>query len=249
MRHLRLTVAYDGTNYAGFQVQPDCPTVQGQLQSALTALVGEPVKVIGASRTDAGVHARGQVVTFTTDSPIPVERLAPALNALLPADLACVGAAEVPADFHPQYAARRKRYLYRILNQELRCPFEGRFAWHLRPALDVAAMQEGLGHLVGRHDFAAFCAANGSAKTSTRTLYGGHVVRRGPLVETSVEGDGFLYMMVRIIVGTLVEVGQGRRAPGAVAEILAGRDRTRAGPTAPPQGLTLMHIEYDETST
>jgi tRNA pseudouridine38-40 synthase len=244
MRNVRLIVQYDGTGYAGFQSQPDRPTVQSELQQALTKLLAEETKVLGASRTDAGVHAKGQVVTFTTQNVIPVERVVTALNGLLPGDIACVAAEEVPLDFHPQFAARRKRYSYRVLNRELPSPFIGRYAWHLNQPLDERAMGDAGRVLVGEHDFAAFCAAGGSAKTSVREIFSLEVRREGELIDVGVEGNGFLYMMVRIIVGTLVEVGLGKLSPRRVAEILQSRDRGRAGATAPPQGLTLVGIDY-----
>jgi tRNA pseudouridine38-40 synthase len=244
MRNVRLVVQYDGTQYAGFQVQPDCPTIQSELQAALTSLLGRETKVLGASRTDAGVHARGQVVTFTTENVIPVERIVKALNGQLPPDIACVLAEEVSPDFHPQYAALRKQYSYRILNRELPSPFLGRYAWHVNLPLDLEAMREAGQQLVGEHDFAAFCAAGGSAKTSIREVYRLHLASEGEIIEMQIEGNGFLYMMVRIIMGTLVEVGQGGTPPWRVAEILASRDRNQAGCTAPPQGLCLVHIDY-----
>lgn len=244
MRNVRLILQYDGTDYAGFQVQPDRRTIQSELQSALSGLLGEEITVKGASRTDAGVHACGQVVTFTTENVIPIERVLTALNALLPQAIACVTADEVPLEFHPRYAARRKQYLYRLLSRDLPSPFIGRYAWHLRYPLDVEAMTEAATFLVGKHDFAAFCAANGSAKTSVREIFTVDLQQSEDLVEARIEGDGFLYMMVRIIIGTLVEVGQGKMPPARVEEILASRDRTRAGATAPPQGLSLMRVQY-----
>lgn len=244
MRNVRLVVQYDGTDYAGYQAQPGCLTIQGELQRALSSLLAEDIRVIGASRTDAGVHAKGQVVSFTTENVIPMGRIVPALNALLPRDIVCIEAQEATAEFHPQYAALRKQYSYRILNRELPSPFAARYSWHVRQALDLRAMNEGASCLVGRHDFAAFRAAGGSAKTSIRHVLNLEVVAQGDFAEVSVEGDGFLYMMVRIIVGTLVDVGLGRMAPQRVAQILASRDRGQAGITAPPQGLTLLRIDY-----
>ncbi|MHB8996824.1 MAG: tRNA pseudouridine(38-40) synthase TruA [Armatimonadota bacterium] len=244
MRNVRLVVQYDGTDYAGFQTQLGCPTIQMTLQKALSSLLAEDVRVCGASRTDAGVHALGQVVSFTTENVIPVERLLRALNALLPRDIACVAAQEVSAEFHPRFNARSKRYSYRIRNHELPSPFGSRYSWHLCQPLDIPAMGEAGSHLVGRHDFAAFRAAGGSAKTSVREISLVEVTNREDFIEVLVEGNGFLYMMVRIIVGTLVEVGLGRIPPRRVSEILASKDRGQAGDTAPPQGLTLVRIDY-----
>jgi tRNA pseudouridine38-40 synthase len=244
MRHIRLLMEYDGTAYAGFQIQPSVPTIQGTLQGALSALLGEPTGIRGASRTDAGVHASGQVVTFTTEHGIPLDRLPQALNALLPADIVCREAAAVAAEFHPQYSARRKRYLYQVLNRPLPCAFRARYAWHVPQPLDVAAMFEAGQSLVGEHDFSAFCAAGGSAQTMTRTVEQLACCGEGEVVTFEVVGNGFLYMMVRIIVGTLVEVGLGRMPGEQVAMILDSKDRGQAGPTAPPQGLSLMQVEY-----
>lgn len=244
MRKLRLVVQYDGTDYAGFQVQPDRPTIQSELQKVLTRLLGEDTRVLAASRTDAGVHACGQVVTFTTENVIPIERVPLALNGLLPQAIACVAADEVPLAFHPRYCARRKQYVYRILNREQPSPFIGRYAWRLCQPLDTQAMAEAGQFLIGEHDFAAFRAANGTAKTSTREVFSLDLQRSEDLIETRIVGNGFLYMMVRIIIGTLVEVGQGKLPPARVNDILASRDRTLAGATAPPQGLSLMRVEY-----
>jgi tRNA pseudouridine38-40 synthase len=244
MRRIRLIIQYDGTDYAGFQVQPDRPTVQRALEEALGRLLCEAVRVQGASRTDAGVHAAGQVVAFTTENPIPVERVVLALNALLPPDVAAVAADEVPADFHPQYSARRKQYVYRVLNRPLPSPFLGRHAWHVAPPLDVAAMQRAARPLVGEHDFAAFRAAGGAAKTTVRELFDLTVCTQDETIEFTLCGNGFLYMMVRNVVGTLVEVGLGRVPAERVAVVLASRSRSMAGPTAPPHGLTLVRIDY-----
>jgi tRNA pseudouridine38-40 synthase len=249
MRHIRLVVQYDGTGYAGFQVQPNCPTVQGALEQALGRLLNESIRITGASRTDAGVHAYGQVVTFTTENVIPLERIVPALNAVLPADVATTSAEEVPADFHPRFGALDKEYLYRILNRALPSPFLGRYAWHLKQPLDVTAMESAAQVLVGEHDFAAFCAAGGAAKTTVRELYEVSLQRNDEVIECRFGGNSFLYMMVRIMVGTLVEVGLGRLATDDVRGILQSGDRNQAGPTAPPQGLTLIEIQYPASGT
>jgi len=243
-RHILIVVQYDGTDYAGFQRQPEVPTIQGELEKALTDLFGEPTHIKAASRTDAGVHALGQVATFFTTSPLPVERLPRVLNDALPPPIAVVQAREVAEDFHPRFNAVGKRYTYRLFCRSVRSPFVCRYAWHVPHRLDLQAMREAGRALVGEHDFAAFCAAGSSVRSTVRTLRRLDLEGAGDVVELHFEADGFLYMMVRIIVGTLVEVGLGRLEAQAVAEVLASRDRAKAGPTAPPQGLCLVRVEY-----
>jgi tRNA pseudouridine38-40 synthase len=243
-RHILVVVQYDGTDYAGFQRQPNVPTVQGELEQALERLLGEPVHVVAASRTDAGVHALGQVVTFWTANSMPVENLPGALNALLPQAVSAVEAAEAPEDFHPRFDAIGKQYTYRVLNRKFRSPFICRYAWHVSEPLDADAMRQAAELLVGQHDFAAFCASGGSAGRTLRHLYRLDVDENADILEIRAAADGFLYMMVRIIVGTLVQVGRGQLAPRDVTAILESRDRRNAGPTAPPQGLCLVCVDY-----
>jgi tRNA pseudouridine38-40 synthase len=244
MRHIRLVVEYDGTGLHGWQRQANGPTVQQHLEEALARLVSHEVTVTGASRTDAGVHARGQVASFRTDKPIPLHGIRRGLNSLLPAQIAVRDATEVADDFHPRFSALGKHYRYTILARADRSPRWRDRAWHHAEALSIDAMREGAAHLIGEHDFAAFRAAGCTAKTTMRRVDSVAVERTGELVEIDVRGNAFLRNMVRIIVGTLSEVGTGRRSPGQVAEILALRDRTRGGITAPPQGLELVAIDY-----
>lgn len=244
VRNIVMIVQYDGTDYAGFQRQPDVPTIQGELEDALSRLLGEPVHLRAASRTDAGVHALGQVVSFTTSNPIPTDNLPRALNGMLPTAVSVVSAAEAPAEFHPRFDAIGKQYTYRILNRQVPSPFICRYAWHVPEPLDRAAMEEAAEFLVGEHDFAAFCASGSSVRSTVRNLYRLDLDENADVIEARLAADGFLYMMVRIIIGTLVEVGRGRMYPAAVADILASRDRRRAGPTAPPQGLCLVRVDY-----
>lgn len=244
MRRMLLVVQYDGTGYHGFQRQCGQMTVQERLEQTLEQVLGEAVTVSAAGRTDAGVHAIGQAVAFTTANPIPVPNLVRALNDALPGDMAVAGAEVVPEAFHPRRDALSKLYSYRILNRELPSPFICRYAWHVTEPLDLELMQAAAEKLLGEHDFAAFCASGSSAKSTVRRLSRLDVTREGDLIEIRAEANGFLYMMVRIMVGTLVEVGLGRLSAEEVGWILAGRDRTRAGPTAPPQGLCLVAVSY-----
>ncbi len=244
MRHIRLVVEYDGTGLHGWQRQANDPTVQQHLEEALARLLQHDVQVIGASRTDAGVHARGQVASFKTERPIPLHGIRRGLNSMLPEQIAVRDAMEVPDAFHPRFSAIGKHYRYTILARTDRSPRWRDRAWHHPDPLDVDAMREGATALVGEHDFAAFRAAGCSAKTTLRRVESIAIARVGERVEVDVRGNAFLRNMVRIIVGTLSEVGTGYRPPAQVAEILALRDRTRGGITAPAQGLELISVDY-----
>ncbi len=301
MKRFKLTVAYDGTNYCGWQIQPSAPTIEGELNKALCRLTGETIQMIGASRTDAGVHAYGNVAVFDSDTPIPGEKLLFALNPHLPEDIRIVDSCEVAADFHPRYCDTRKTYEYHIQTGRTPLPTKRLYSHWLPHRLDVAAMNEAAKYLVGTHDFKSFCAAQTQVKTTVRTVLGIAVEERFsdgviPLMKNigeqiteeqesmdlrcgqqsygqqshgqhpdkifapdkkpenkhpqdiiiRVEGEGFLYNMVRIISGTLIKVGLHGWQPEYVKEILASRDRTRAGETAPAKGLFLKKIEYPE---
>ncbi|MEW6725158.1 MAG: tRNA pseudouridine(38-40) synthase TruA [Bacillota bacterium] len=240
----RLTVQYDGTAYRGFQLQPEGPTIQGELEQALLRLTGEEVRVHGAGRTDAGVHARGQVVSLTSQLTIPVERLPLALNSVLPRDIVVVGAAMAEPEFHARFSARGKTYSYTIWNQLFPSPFWRNYAWHLKEPLDIQAMRAAADQLVGEHDFSAFQASGSSARNPVRTVSRLDCRQEGPLVLVTVTANGFLYHMVRNFVGLLVAVGTDHLSPEDTSLILAGRDRTQAPPTAPPQGLCLEEVHY-----
>jgi len=249
-RNLRLTVEYSGSRFAGWQVQPDARTVQGELERAVAEITGERARVPGASRTDAGVHALGQVAGLLgAATALPAERLRAGLNAVLPDDVAVREVAEAAPGWHPRFSARGKLYRYRILTGGVRAPTEAATSFHVPAPLDLAAMQAAAGRLVGRHDFRSFASRPDGDGDCTRTMTRVDVRpieadgRRLLVVE--VEGDGFLYKMVRTIVGTLVEVGKGRLAPAALTAVLAARERRRAGPTAPPQGLFLVRVDDD----
>jgi tRNA pseudouridine38-40 synthase len=243
MRHIRLVVEYDGTGLHGWQRQANGATVQQHLEDALAQLLSHPVPVGGASRTDAGVHARGQVASFRTERPIPLHGIRRGLNSILPPQIAIRDAAEVPEEFHPRFSAIGKHYRYTLLVRPDRSPRWRDRAWHHPDVLDLEAMREAAAHLIGEHDFAAFRAAGCSAKTTLRRV-DSIVITDGELVRIDVHGNAFLRNMVRIIVGTLSEVGTGRRSAGQVAEILALRDRTKSGITAPAHGLELIAVDY-----
>jgi tRNA pseudouridine38-40 synthase len=244
VRRVRLTVEYDGTDFVGWQRQPNGPTVQAALEDALQRMTGAPVLVRGAGRTDAGVHALGQVACFDTDATIPLVGFRRGLNQLLPRSIAVVAAAEAPPDFDARRSARGKLYRYSIWNADSRSARHDRFTWHLPRPLDLARMRAACAPLIGRHDFAAFRAADCERKTTTRTLRRLDVTRTGDLVDVDVEADAFLKNMVRILAGTLAEAGLGKVTADDVARALASRDRKLSGPTAPPWGLTLVRVNY-----
>jgi tRNA pseudouridine38-40 synthase len=243
---LKLTVEYEGTAYQGWQLQPGGPTVQEVLERALSTALREPVRVRGAGRTDAGVHACGQVATVRVrEVPADLGRLRRSLNALTPDDVAVREIAVVDDSFDPRRHARSRVYEYRIWNAPAPSPFWRRLAWHVLTPLDAAAMDEAARLLEGEHDFAAFCAADAEPVRSTmRRVFESRLRREGPLLVHRIEAKAFLKHMVRNIIGTLVEVGLGERPPGALGELLAARDRTRAGATAPPHGLVLVTVRY-----
>ncbi len=250
MRWIKLTIAYDGTAYCGWQYQPDRMTVQGVVEDALGRITRETIRTVASGRTDAGVHALGQVVSFSTASHLPADVFQRAMNAELPRDVAVIGAEDAPDGFHATHDAVRKRYRYAIHDGPVRDVFQLRYAWHLGARLDAERMNRSAQALAGTHDFRSF-ETSGSPRTSTvRTVLEIEVRRggagEGDLVTTEIEADGFLYNMARAIVGTLVEVGRGARPETWPAEVLAAADRTAAGQTAPAQGLFLVKVDYGE---
>lgn len=250
MANIKVIIAYDGTNYHGFQEQRGTGfmTVQSVFEERLSKLAKRDIRVIGAGRTDAGVHARGQVVNFESgDLRIPPERLAYALNSLLPVDIVALEASEVPATFHSRFSAAAKTYQYVINNGKKLSPFLRLYSYHIPRYLNTEAMQDGAQHLVGRHDFSAFRALGTPVKTTVRNLYGIRVSREGDLVYIEIRADGFLYHMARMIAGTLIRLGLGKIEPQDVIDIKASCDSLKGGPAAPARGLYLDSIEYPDT--
>ncbi|MBL7185701.1 MAG: tRNA pseudouridine(38-40) synthase TruA [Phycisphaerae bacterium] len=244
LRNIKLTIAYDGFDYSGWQVQPGKRTVQGELVEAVSNLLGKRTYVHGASRTDAGVSALGQVGLFETDSPIPTENLAKAITDKLPADIAVLEAVEEAWGFDLMSSVTNKLYRYTIFTGRIRPVLHVRHCWHLSAKLDLTAMARAAELLVGKKDFKSFASAADKRESSVRTIFRCGVKSEDEAVYVDVEGDGFLYNMVRNIVGTLVDVGVGRWEPEKISEILEARNRTAAGRLAPPQGLCLMWIKY-----
>lgn len=245
MKRVRIVVAYDGTNYCGWQVQPNGITIEEVLNERLRKLTGEDVHIIGASRTDSGVHALGNVAVFDTESSIPPERMAYALNQRLPEDIVAVRSDEVEPDWHPRYQdVVMKTYEYHIHNAPVPNPLKRRYSTHVSFPMDIEKMREGAGYLVGEHDFASFCNIKTNVEDTVRTISSIEICQSGEEITIRVRGNGFLYNMVRIIAGTLIRVGRGFYTPERVKEILEERERTAAGVTAPPEGLVLVSIEY-----
>jgi tRNA pseudouridine38-40 synthase len=253
LRNLRFTISYDGTAYSGFQIQPKADTIQHRLEQAVFMLTGETVKVISSGRTDAGVHAKAQVINFTTSSKIPVERWCLALNARLPKDIVAHTAEEVLPSFHSRKAAKRKTYCYTIRSARFPDVFHRNYEYHHPTHLNVEAMREALPCLLGEHDFTSFCTVRTDKEVKVRTLYevrmeteSDELMAAGKVgrIRLIVTGNGFLYNMVRIIAGTLIQIGEGKRTSSDMQRILEARDRSQAGPTAEAMGLTLWKVDY-----
>lgn len=243
-RRLLLTLRYDGTRYCGWQVQKNAVSVQQTVQDAIERVTGVRAGLTGCSRTDAGVHADMYCCAFDTESRLPEDKMVLALNAWLPADVAVYGCRQVPADFHPRYDALGKRYIYRVWNAAARNPFwEGR-ALHRRGRLDEAVLDQAAAAFIGRHDYAGFCAAGSAVEDTVRTVRRAQVAREGDMVLFTVEADGFLYHMVRIMAGTLLDIAAGRMAAEELPAVLASCDRGRAGFTAPACRLWLDRVFY-----
>jgi len=262
MRNIKLIIEYDGTNYAGWQIQkspqsivhsPQTKTIQETIEKVLEKILQEKVKVTGSGRTDSGVHALAQTANFRTSSPLPVSKIQKALNSLLPKDISIKEAEEADKDFHSRYSAKSKTYRYFILNSETKSAFLNKYVWHIPYRLNVSLMRKEADTLSGRHDFKSFCASGSSVKTTVRTIKKISVKEAlspqlsalsSPAIIIEIEANGFLYNMVRNIVGTLVEIGRGRFKERDLKKILLARNRKQAGPTAPAQGLFLAEVKY-----
>ena len=248
MPHFKITIAYDGTDYVGWQRQVAGVSIQGAVEDALRQFDDRDVLVAGAGRTDAGVHATGQVASFSLDRAIDAATVVRALNAKLPADIRVMSAVEARDGFHARFDARSKTYRYRIWNGEVLPPFERRYVWHVPGPLDREAMSAAAQLINGKHDFAAFQGAGSDAATTERTIFQSaiRIPQSGMphMIYFDICGDGFLRHMVRAIVGSLVDVGRGRHAPDWIAQVIASRDRAAAGRSAPASGLFLMSVEY-----
>ena len=240
-----LVVSYDGTGYNGWALQSSTPnTIEEMLNRAIHGLTGEEVQVIGASRTDSGVHAYGNIAVFDTCSTIPGDRFSFALNHILPEEIRVVESREVALSFHPRHCDTEKTYEYRVLNSKMEVPVKRLYTYHFNMELDVDRMQEAGNFLVGEHDFTSFCNVESQALSHVRTIKDVHVERRGDEVVISVTGNGFLYNVVRIIAGTLLQIGRGKGEPSDILKMLVAKDRSAAGPTAPAQGLFLMGYRF-----
>lgn len=244
MKRVKLTVAYDGTNYHGWQVQPNGNTIEAELNRHLSELLGEEIRVTGASRTDAGVHALGNVAVFDTSARMPAEKISYAMNTRLPEDIRIQESCEVAPDFHPRFCRTVKTYEYRILNRRFPDPTKRLYSYFYYYPLDVEKMKTAAAYLVGEHDFQSFCTMKPDLENTVRRIYSLDIEKEGDMILMRVTGNGFLYNMVRIIAGTLIRVGGGFIPPESMQAILDGKNRKLAGETARPEGLTLVEIQY-----
>ena len=245
MKRYRLKVAYDGTNYCGWQVQPNEVTIEGVLNETLSDLLNEDIEVVGASRTDSGVHSDGNYCIFDTETHIPAPKIAYALNQRLPEDISIVKSDEVDEDWHPRYQNSMKTYQYTIINRDMPDPVRRLYTYFTYSKLDVDKMKEAARFLVGEHDFAAFCSTGSQVENTVRTIESLDVTQNGDEIAIIAKGNGFLYNMVRIIAGTLLEVGEGKLEPSDMEDIIASKDRGKAGKTAVARGLRLVEIKYE----
>jgi tRNA pseudouridine38-40 synthase len=243
-RNIKMILSYDGSSFMGWQAQPGQRTVQSTVEDVLKIIFDEQIRINAAGRTDAGVHAFGQVAAFSTLSSITTGALQKAINSLLPDDISIISVEDAPEEFHPRYSAKSKTYLYAIDTSSVRNPFFSRYALHARHRLDIESMMQSTGYFIGEHDFASFMGAGTPVKSTVRTISASEITVRGSMVYYTIRGSGFLRHMVRNIVGTLVEVGKGKIPIDGIDEIIKAKDRSMAGPTAPPQGLYLVNVKY-----
>lgn len=245
MRNFKLLLAYDGSRYKGWQRLGDCDqTIQGKLEQVLSRMTGQPVEVIGSGRTDAGAHAAGQVANFHAETELSCAEICTYLRHYLPEDIGVLSVSEAEPRFHSRLNAVKKTYLYRVWNAETPCVFERKYVWVLPEQLNLSDMQAGANHFLGTHDFLGFCSNKHFKKSSVRTIYEFQVFRQGPELRFLVTGDGFLYNMVRIMVGTLLAIGRGQMKPEEIDDIFEHRVREQAGETVPAKGLCLMEVQY-----
>ncbi|CEQ27024.1 tRNA pseudouridine(38-40) synthase TruA [Paraclostridium sordellii] len=243
MRNIKLTIQYNGKNYCGWQKQNDSLGVQGTIEQAIKEITSEDVKITGSGRTDAGVHALGQVANFNTESSIPIEKIPSALNSKLPKDISIINAEEMPLDFHSRYCAKGKTYRYMIYNNSYRTPIYNNISYFVKYDLDLEKMQKEAKSLIGTYDFKGFMSSGSSVKDTVRTIYDIQIIKQEDLIVIEVQGNGFLYNMVRIIVGTLVDIGRGR-INSDMSSIIESKSRSMSGHTAPAQGLFLKKVDY-----
>lgn len=244
MDKVKLIVSYDGTDYYGWQRQDDVPSIQEELEKTCCKLFKQDINIQGAGRTDAGVHARGQCATFQVDTMIPMERIPLVLNRILPPDIVVTSAEIVSDDFHARYSAKNKTYKYKIVNADYPIPQMRNYAEFIYIPLNIEDMNKGAQYFVGTHDFSAFCSSKNTKKTTTRTIHYAKISKDEEIITFEVCGNGFLYNMVRIMVGTLIQVGTGHMEPSKIRDIILSKDRKKAGNTVPACGLTLSGVEY-----
>lgn len=244
MKQIMLTISYDGTHYYGWQKQSKLPTIQEELEKACKKLFGHDVSIKGSGRTDAGVHAKGQCASLKVNTPIPAEKMPRSLNNILPKDIVVLDAKLVGEEFHPQYFAKRKTYIYKVINSKYPVPQLWNYTYFVYTPLDVEAMNKGARNFIGTHDFKAFCSSKNTKKDTIRSIYSFEIKRDGDIITFEVCGNGFLHNMVRIMVGTLIEVGKGDMKPDDIRQIILSKNRLKAGITVPASGLTMYRVDY-----